>query len=110
MALPFAELAAIIVLAVLNGQKKRKIDELNRELAAARAGAAWRPENAWENAPERVPENAPERVPDRVWERTSESAPVSCEAENGFAVPQGVGDGLNSPSAPDFALKPFGNV
>lgn len=103
LVLPFAELAAIIVLAVLNGQKKRKIDELNRELAAARAGAAWRPENAWENAPERVPENAPERVPDRVWERTSESAPVSCEAENGFAVPQGVGDGLNSPSAPDFA-------
>lgn len=38
LALPFAELAAIIVLAVLNGQKKRKIDELNRELAAARAG------------------------------------------------------------------------
>ena len=67
LVLPFAELAAIIVLAVLNGQKKRKIDELNRELAAARAGAAWRPENAWENAPERVPENAPERVPDRVW-------------------------------------------
>lgn len=56
LVLPFAELAAIIVLAVLNGQKKRKIDELNRELAAARAGAAWRPENAWENAPERVPE------------------------------------------------------
>ena len=107
LVLPFAELAAIIVLAVLNGQKKRKIDELNRELAAARAGAAWRPENAWESAPERVPENAPEnapeRVPDRVWERTSESAPVSCETENGFAVPQGVGDGLNSPSAPDFA-------
>ena len=69
LVLPFAELAAIIVLAVLNGQKKRKIDELNRELAAARAGAAWRPENAWESAPE--------RVPDRVWERTSESAPVS---------------------------------
>ena len=83
LALPFAELAAIIVLAVLNGQKKRKIDELNRELAAARAGAAWRPENAWESA--------------------SESAPASCEAENGFAVPQGGGDGLNSPSAPDFA-------
>ena len=107
LVLPFAELAAIIVLAVLNGQKKRKIDELNRELAAARAGAAWRPENAWESAPERVrenaPENAPERVPDSVWERTSESAPVSCEAENSFAVPQGVGDGLNSPSAPDFA-------
>ena len=41
LVLPFAELAAIIVLAVLNGQKKRKIDELNRELAAARAGAAW---------------------------------------------------------------------
>ena len=36
LALPFAELAAIIVLAVLNGQKKRRIDELNRELAAIR--------------------------------------------------------------------------
>lgn len=72
LALPFAELAAIIVLAVLNGQKKRRIDELNRELAAIRAEAAWRPENA----------------------------PVSSEAESGFAVPRDSGDWLNSPSAP----------
>ena len=75
LALPFAELAAIIVLAVLNGQKKRRIDELNRELAAIRAEAVWRPENA----------------------------PVSSEAESGFAVPRDSGDWLNSPSAPDFA-------
>lgn len=74
LALPFAELAAIIVLAVLNGQKKRRIDELNRELAAIRAEAVWRPENA----------------------------PVSSEAERGFAVPRDSGDWLNSPSAPDW--------
>lgn len=41
LTLPLVELAFIIVLAVMNSQKKQKIAALNRELEAIRAGGGW---------------------------------------------------------------------